>query len=130
MKKPPHNLTPKQHRAMLALLRGATVEEAATEANAGRRTVERWRATEAFAEALAAARHELHRDALGELVLTCTKAARTLDELLDKSHPAHVRCSAAVAILKAAREHVELDDVARRIGAMERKVAERLGDEE
>jgi hypothetical protein len=86
----------------------------------------RWLASDGrFNAALKAAQREAFDLALAHVQHAAADAARTLRELLADDQPAHVRCSAAQAILRLGREATELDDLERRLGELE-QAAERV----
>jgi hypothetical protein len=103
---------------LAALASGQTIEAAAKIAHLSERTARRRLDDETFQRALAEARRALLAQALGVLTDAATAAAQTLRTLLDAESES-VRVRAAVAILDAARAHLELDDLAQRVEALE-----------
>jgi hypothetical protein len=100
------------------LAAGQSVEAAARQAGVSERTARRRLGDPTFQRALAEARRVVLAQALGVLVDASTAAARALRALLDAEGES-IRLRAAVAILDAARAHVELDDLAQRVEALE-----------
>lgn len=103
---------------LAALAGGQSIEAAARAAHVSERTARRRLGDPTFQRALAEARRIVLGQALGVLTDAATAAARTLRALLDAESES-VRVRAAVAILDAARAHVELDDLAQRVAALE-----------
>ena len=103
---------------LAALAGGQPVEAAARVAHVSERTTRRRLGDPTFQRALADARRIVLGQALGVLTDAATAAARTLRALLDAESES-VRVRAATAILDAARAHVELDDLAQRVVALE-----------
>ena len=113
-------LNRRQEAAIVALLSHATVEEAAKSAKVGFSTLRRWMEEPAFEAAYRKARRLVFRQAVIKVQQLSTKAVEVLGEVMaDKSTPAHARVSAAVGLLRFAREGIELEDQNERITAIE-----------
>jgi hypothetical protein len=82
------------------------------------RTVTRRLQDPAFQRALAVARRQLVSRACGQLAAAATAAAQTLRACLDAEGDS-VRLRAALGILDQVRAHIELDDLAQRVAALE-----------
>jgi AcrR family transcriptional regulator len=97
---------------ILALVAGMSVSKAAERAGVGERTVYRRLADADFRQAVSEARGRLFDAALGKLANIATKAAGTLERLMDSDKPS-VALGAAKAALELGprlRELTELED--------------------
>jgi hypothetical protein len=110
-----------------ALLRGlacgATVESAARAAGISPRTAHRRLKEDAFQKRLRDLRAEMVQRTAGMLTASGMEASKTLVALLDASHPATLRRSAAQTILDLGlklRENTEMEE---RIAALEARAA-------
>jgi hypothetical protein len=115
-------LTPKQHKALAALLSEPTVKAAAANVGIGERTLHTWLREPAFDEAYTDARHEAVHLAVGRLQNATGVAVDALIEVLDTAYtpaPAAVRVSAAKAIIEYAIRFRELDELENRIAQLE-----------
>jgi DNA mismatch repair ATPase MutS len=115
-------LTPKQHKALAALLTEPTVIAAAAKVGIGERTLHTWLHEPAFDEAYTAMRHEAVGQAVGRLQHATGIAVDALIEVLDTEYtpaPAAVRVSAAKVILDYAIRFRELDEIERRLAELE-----------
>jgi hypothetical protein len=93
-------LTPKQTRAIAALLTAKDVQSAAKEAGVGERTLHTWLDDPAFREALKQAEAEAIQAAQRRLAGTSAYAISViLNVMAEKAIPAGVRLRAAVSIL-------------------------------
>jgi len=115
-----NELTARHDRLILAMLERPTLAEAAQAAGVSEKTARRWRTMPAFQAAYRKARGEAFSQAVGRLAAMCGQAAAVLgDVMADNDAPHHARVSAAVAVLRYARDGVELDDLAQRIEQLE-----------
>ena len=113
-------LTPKQEKAILALLQEPTIAKAAASAQVGHRSLVRWLTQEDFGRAYRKARREAFGQAIGLTQHYAPLAVNTLATIMaDASTPAHARVTAATTLLKFGREGIELDDLAARVEALE-----------
>ena len=113
-------LSPKQEKAILALLQEPTIAKAAKAAQVVDRTIHRWLSDDTFGKAYRKARREAFGHAIALTQHYAPLAVITLATLMaDKSTPAHARVSAASTLLKFGREGIELDDLAARVEALE-----------
>ncbi len=113
-------LSPKQEKAILALLQEPTIAKAAASAGVSNRSVVRWLTQEDFSLAYRKARREAFSPAIGLTQHYAPLAVNTLATIMaDKTAPAHARVTAASTLLKFGREGIELDDLAARVEALE-----------
>lgn len=118
-------LTPKQHKAIAALLAEPTIKAAAEALGVGERTLHTWLSEPAFDRAYRTARREAVRQAVARLQQSASRAAEALDTIVgNRFERAHVRVAAARAILDLAIKAVELEDLEARITALEERNAE------
>src|SRR5918997_1527931 len=118
-------LSPKQDKALVALLTEPTISAAAKKAGIGERTLHTWLSEGDFATACPTARRQAVGQAIGRLQQVSSKAVDALLEVIDTEYtpatPA-VRVSAASKILDLAMKAVELEDLAERIAALGQKM--------
>jgi hypothetical protein len=119
-------LTPKQDRAVAALIAHPTFEAAAASLGTHERTVRRWLAQPAFARAYRQARRRVVEDAVARLQKASTAAVMTLALAL-RADRATDRIRAAVAILDRGLKGVELFDLAERVETLEAAAAVTTG---
>jgi hypothetical protein len=114
------DLTPKQEKAIGALLSQPTMEEAAEAAGVNRATIFRWLQQKEFQAAYTSARRESVKQAIARLQQTTSEAVDTLRDVMKSStnFPA-ARVSAAKAILDYAMKAVELEDLTQRVEELE-----------
>src|SRR5262245_44957693 len=114
MSEPTESLTPKQERAILALLSEPSLARAAAKAEAGERTLRDWLKLPAFRAAYRAARQQIVEHAIGQVQRASGRAVKTLVRLLQCGH-AGTEAKAAVSLLDFALRGVEVDDLAQQI---------------
>jgi DNA mismatch repair ATPase MutS len=114
-------LTPKQHKALAALLSEPTVILAAAKVKVGERTLHTWLHEPTFDAAYTALRHEAVGLAVGRLQHATGSAVDALVDVLDAEPPAPaaVRVSAAKVVLEYAIRFRELDELESRIAQLE-----------
>ncbi len=113
-------LTPKQEKAVSALLTQPTIEAAAAAVGVNAATVHRWLAEAAFSAAYRAARREAVGQAIARLQQVSGGAVAVLAQVAaDKQAPASSRVAAASKLLDLAIKAVELEDIQARIQALE-----------
>ena len=112
------NLSQRQRAAILALLQGPTIADAAKAVRVGETTLHRWLKEPAFREALKAARREVMEAALGRLQGAVTKAVDTLERNLSCGNPS-TEVRAALGILDQAVKVSELMDLEERLAKLE-----------
>lgn len=114
-------LSPRQHRAIAALLREDTQERAARDARVGVRTLRRWEADPAFSAELARQRDRLVGAAALRLARGMDRAAMALVAMADgTATPNTARCAAAKAVLEGAISLVEFSSMETRVSDLER----------
>jgi hypothetical protein len=115
----------KQEQFITALLSYPTVEAAAKTVGIGDVTAWRWRKDPAFAERYREATREAMRHAAALLQGAAREAVDTLREIQSKAESEAARVSAARTILDMALKAADLEDVQRRLDAIEQAVKER-----
>lgn len=118
------NLTPRQHKAIAALLVAPTVQGAATIAGVGERTLYRWLKEQAFLLALRDAERAAVEAAGRRLLVLQEAAVATFERLLDErvDVPDSVRLRAAQAVLDNFFRLRELQTNEERLAELERLV--------
>jgi hypothetical protein len=109
---PTPDLTPRQERAILALLAEPSVTAAAAAARVPESTLYRWLADPPFRDRLRAARRAVFEHGLGALAQATGEAVDVLRRALDNGDPA-VEVKAALALLDRAlrvRALADLED--------------------
>jgi hypothetical protein len=113
-------LSPKQERAIVALLSEHNVTKAAAIAKVGDRTIYRWLSEPAFSKAYRKARREAFGQAIALTQRYAPLAVNTLAQVMtDADAPPSAKVQAATTILRFGRDGLELDDLAARIEALE-----------
>lgn len=109
-----------QESAILALLNEPSVPRAAASAKVGERTLRRWLEEPAFAEAYRRARRQSFEQAVALTQRYSSLAVQTLaSAMANPSAPWASRISAAIGLLRFAREGIELEDLQQRVAALE-----------
>jgi hypothetical protein len=114
------DLTPKQTRAVLALLEQPTLKDAAKAAGVGEATLHRWLKDEAFKAEYMQARREAVRQSIAHLqsatgeAVTCLRAVMNSNSASDAA-----KVSAARAVLELSIKSVEIEDLAERVKQLE-----------
>jgi hypothetical protein len=117
----PDGLSPRQVKAMEALLQEPIVARAAAAGGVNERTLRRWLTEPAFRDAVFRARREAFGQAIWLTQRYAAVAVATLVKLLQETTvPPSAKVAAAGMILKFGREGMELDDLAERVAALER----------
>ncbi len=125
MKAVGEKLTPKQERALVALLDCGEIKKAAEIAEVGEVTLWRWLQAPDFQTRYRAARRQLVETAIAQLQSDCTTAARVLREVAeDRQAPASSRVAAARAIIEQSVSAVQLTDLQERLEEVERLLQE------
>jgi len=119
------HLTPRQERAIAALLTAPDQSAAAAACGIGRRTLTRWLATPEFRDAYRVASQQRLADTIGLLRATAADAVATLRTALGSDNE-HVKVRAAVALLEIAVK-VDTDELADRVAALENAEKGRKG---
>jgi hypothetical protein len=107
----------RQGRAIEALLATKSTSEAATLTGIGARTIERWKRDAAFQDAFRAASRDRLAETVGRLRGAASEAVNALRDALTDERVSN-RIRAATVLLETAVK-VELDDLARRVEALE-----------
>ena len=116
-------LTPRQRKAIAALLESPSVLSASERAGVGRSTLNRWLSLPAFRRALDAAKQEAFAAAMARIAEASGEATNTLLKLLTAESEA-VRLGAARAILEAAAGHLDARAIAEQLADLESRLAE------
>ena len=118
---PLNGVTPRQDKAVEALLHEPTIGRAAAAAGVGERTLRRWLKKPVFRAAVLAARREAFSQAIGLTQRYAPVAVATLVKVMqDATVNANAKVTAAAVLPKFGREGIELDDLAERVEALER----------
>jgi pantoate kinase len=117
----PRRTSAAQERAIAALLQSPTVKHAAAAANVSERTLHRWLKEPVFAAAFREARREAFAQAVGLTQRYAPLAVQSLAKMLtDDTAPHAPRVASATALLKFARESIELGAIVERLENVER----------
>ena len=123
------SLTPRQRRALVALLEQPTLERAARAARVAPSTLRAWRRGHpAFRAELRLLEDELFRESLSRLQRGVSRAVECLERLTGRHAPPAVQVAAAARILEHALRSRDLVTFEERLAAIEAKLAERPGD--
>lgn len=118
------NLSPRQHRAIAALMTTPTIGQAAKTAQVSRAQISRWLAQTDFQAELERERRAMMKAATDALRVASSEAVAALRRVLaDPDTTAAVTVQAASAILSHAYKAVEQADVVARIDAIEEAAA-------
>ncbi len=113
-------LTPKQERALVALLDCGEIKKASETAGINEATLWRWLQSPDFQSRYRVARRQLVETAIAQLQSDCTVAARVLREVAeDRQAPASSRVAAARTILEQSIGAIELMDLQQRVERLE-----------
>lgn len=119
------NLSPRQHRAIAALMTTPTIGQAAETAQVSRAQISRWLAQTDFQAELERERRAMMKAATDALRVASSEAVAALRRVLaDPDTTAAVTVQAASAILSHAYKAVEQADVVARIDALEEAAAD------
>lgn len=119
---PLDGLSAAQARAVPAVAHEPTMARAAELAGVSVRTLQRWQRDPVFHAAVLRARKEAYSQAVGVSQKYAAVAIATFVRILnDPAAPASAKVSAGSALLKVAKEGVELDDLAARVDGLERE---------
>jgi hypothetical protein len=113
-------LTPRQRRATEALMQEPNYKRAALVCGVNERTLRRWMKLPEFTRAYHAARRDAFGQSIGMLQRYSPMAVQTLVKVMTdaKTQPAS-QLAAAIALLRFARDGIELDDLALRLATLE-----------
>ncbi len=114
-------LSPKQERALVALLDCGEIKKASETVGINEATLWRWLQSPDFQSRYRAARRQLVETAIAQLQSDCTVAARVLREVAeDREAPASSRVAAARTILEQSIGAFELMDLQERVEMLEK----------
>jgi hypothetical protein len=118
------DLSPKQSKAIAALLEEPTMKKAAAAAaGVNEATLWRWLQTPAFRKAYAEARRKVVQQGMARIQRYTSEAASVLYEIMNDIHkPPYTRVAAANSIIDNAGKATELDDYHERIAEIERQL--------
>jgi hypothetical protein len=115
-------LTKKQEIALVALLTHHTIEEAANSCNVSRTMIFKYLQEEPFLTAYRNARSETVSHAIAQVQSACSEAVQVLRDIMnDKESPASSRVASARTIIETGIKAVELDELERRLVALEKR---------
>ena len=115
-------LTPKQEKAITALLAQPTIEAAAAALGVNPASIHRWLGDPAFVEAYRTARRDAVGQAVARLQQVSGAAVAVLVQVMaDKRTAGSTRVAAASKVLDYAFRAVVLEDLAARIEALEQQ---------
>jgi hypothetical protein len=113
-------LSRKQELALAALLAQPSIGEAAKAAGVGEKTLWRWLQRDDFEEAYQNARRRVVDQAIAQVQAGMTEAVQTLrDVMKNKKTAASARVSAARAMIGFGFEAVQMENLEKRIAALE-----------
>ncbi len=115
-------LTPKQHRAIAALLSTGSVREAAQQAGVGERTLYSWLSDDAFRAALESAQSDLVATHVAALVGELGRNRQAMIDLRDNAQHESTRLRAAIALDDSLRQWRSLAEFERRLTELENQV--------
>lgn len=119
------NLTPKQEKAIMALLAEPTIKQAAETAGIGETTLHRWLNEEDFSKAYKTARKNALGQTISRLQQVTTEAVDTLKDIMaNKESPASSRVTAARTVLEMAFKAFEVDDLTEQLEELEQYIKE------
>jgi hypothetical protein len=113
-------LTPKQEKAISALLSEPTMKSAAQLVKVSEITLIRWLREDAFRDAYQEARREATKQAIARLQQASSEAVDTLRDVMSRnlSRPS-ARVSAAKAVLEFSLKAIEIEDLQNRVEQLE-----------
>jgi uncharacterized protein (UPF0147 family) len=118
--KPKPILTPKQDKAIVALLSKPSITEAAKDLGMSPATIFRWLQDKEFHAAYMKARRDSVKNAVAKLQSSAGEAVEVLTEIMkDQTKPSFVRLSAAKSVLELSFKAIELEDLAQRVEELE-----------
>ena len=113
------------HRLLLALACGASVEQAARQAGVSESTAHRRLVDPAFRQQLQALRADMVQRTAAALTAAASEAVRTLLDLLKPTVPYAARLGAARSVLELGVKLREAAELEERLAALEERLAER-----
>ena len=128
MSEPIDNLSPKQHKAIAALMASNTIADAAAVVGVNERQIYRWLAESAFAEAYRAVRREAVGQSIARLQQISRAAVDRLQHLLTCGKPA-IELGAARSIIEFSVKGTEIEDLRNEIEHLYALFRAQLADE-
>jgi hypothetical protein len=120
----PAELSPKQYKAIAALLDEPTITKAAVAAGIHHATMHRWLQQPHFRRAYMEARWKSVQHSIARVQQFTSEAAAVLRDIMnDKSSPAYSRIAAANSIMNNGLRGVELEDHDQRIAEIQEDIA-------
>ena len=117
-------LTPRQERAVIALLEHPTMKEAAAAAKVGETTLWRWLQDKDFHAAYMKVRRESVKQAIARMQQATGEAVTVLQEIMnDRQALVFARVASAKAIIEYSIKAVEVEDLAARVDELEAVMA-------
>ena len=113
-------LTPKQEKAIAALLSEPTLKGAAQQVKVSEITIIRWLREDAFRDAYQEARREATKQAIARLQQASSEAVDTLRDVMNTKYlQAGARVSAAKTVLELSLKAIETEDLQARVEQLE-----------
>lgn len=106
------SVTPKQRRAIEALVIGSSIVAASKAAGVTRQTVHTWMRQANFAEALEAAEAEVRRTAVRRLTAGLERSVTTIMRLVETAEDEAVQLRAAQTVFTMLRDLLDIDKAA------------------
>jgi transposase len=116
--------SPKKERALIELLEGAKVSEAAAKVGVNERTIQRWLKEPEFQKRLTQGRSEIYNEAMDSLREASGRAAKRIRELVDSPSEKTALKAAELAITLNLKIR-DAQDQERRIRELEKEVERR-----
>ncbi|VGO12179.1 hypothetical protein PDESU_00730 [Pontiella desulfatans] len=115
------NLTPRQERLLVELVKTPDIQAAAKAAEVGRTTVYRWLEQPEFAAELDRCRNQAMNEALCNIKSLSSKAVQVMQELLDSENHS-VRRMVCKDVLRHALQLREMEEIEQRLSRIEREM--------
>lgn len=117
----------KREVAIASLLNASSLREAAKKAGIAEATLHRYLKDDTFKAQYQEAKKEVVQQAICQLQQSAGKAVRVLIAIAeDEESPSSARVSAAKTILETSLKAVELEDLEKRVGELEKLIKERI----
>lgn len=116
------SLSKRQEQALPIFASNLTIEEACERAGISRNTFYEWLKEPQFKSELDRLRNEIVNEAVNQLKITSTKAARTLADLLERDDSPTVQRAAANDVLGHVMKFMELKELEDRLADIERHI--------
>ncbi|MBP0726776.1 hypothetical protein J5Y03_16580 [Bacillus sp. RG28] len=120
-------LDAKQEKAIIALINEPTITRAARAAGIGETTLYRWLQEEGFNKEYRSVRKQALSQTIARLQTGTTKAAETLEEVMDdKEASSSSRVTASKTVLEMAFKAYELEELASKMDDLEKRLDDSL----